>query len=83
MEHTNSAESLSHRDLIARFARLLAHERKATAELLRTMAAIDRRRLWAEEGYPSFFAFCVERYRMSEAMANKRIRAARAGGGFR
>ena len=82
MEHTNSAESLSHRDLIARFARLLAHERKATAELLRTMAAIDRRRLWAEEGYPSFFAFCVERYRMSEAMANKRIRAARAARQF-
>ena len=32
MEHRNGVESLSHRDLIARFALLLLHEWKATSE---------------------------------------------------
>lgn len=82
MDKKVSLRGLGSHDLITRFARLLAHERRTTAELLRAMELIDRRKLWAAAGYPSMFAFCVERYRMSEAIANKRIRAARAAGRF-
>jgi hypothetical protein len=38
---------------------------------------IDRRKLYLEHAYPSMFAFCTKRFRMSEAVAARRIRAGR------
>jgi 5-methylcytosine-specific restriction endonuclease McrA len=46
------------------------------------LAELDRRRLYAKLGYSSMFTFCVQRFRMSEATAVKRIRAARAAQRF-
>jgi hypothetical protein len=46
------------------------------------IAEIDRRKLYLEHAFPSMFAFCTKRFRMSEAIAAKRIRAGRAACGF-
>jgi hypothetical protein len=68
---------LSDDELIARFARAVGRDNRNTEELLRLIDEIDRRRLWAERAYSSMFAFCVERFRMSESVAYKRIGVAR------
>ena len=53
-----------------------------TAEMLAVLAEIDTRKLYLGEGYPSMFAYCVEVLHMSEDIACKRIRAARAARDF-
>jgi hypothetical protein len=60
-----------------RFMVLVANDRQTTAELLRCIDEIDRRKLWAEDACGSMFAWCLEFFHMSEAMVSKRIRAAR------
>ncbi|MFT4572398.1 MAG: hypothetical protein ACI8TX_003874 [Hyphomicrobiaceae bacterium] len=79
---TGSLAALSHARLLHRFADLVDRDRRSTAELLGVIAEIDQRKLWAEQACPSMFAFCVERFRMSEAVAAKRIRAARTARQF-
>ncbi|MFI5372654.1 MAG: hypothetical protein ACHQ52_13945, partial [Candidatus Eisenbacteria bacterium] len=64
------------------FGSQLAIDRGNTAELLATVAEIDVRKLYLPAGYPSMFAYCVGEWHMSEDMAYKRIRAARAGRRF-
>ena len=48
--------TLSHADLIAKLKRLVANEREATADALRSLMEFDERRLYLGEGYPSLFA---------------------------
>ena len=50
--------------------------------MLGVIAEVDRRKLWAEEAFPSMFEFCVKRFRMSEAVSGKRIWAARTARRF-
>jgi len=50
--------------------------------MLAAIAEIDERKLWAKHACPSMFAFCVERFHMSESMTAKRIWAARTAGRF-
>jgi len=69
-------------DLLRKLDALLIEERVTTAELLIVMAEVDARRLYAPAGYSSMFAFCVEKLRLSEDAAYKRIQAARAGRRF-
>jgi len=57
-------------------------DRRLTAQLLATIAEIDERKLWANHACPSMFAFCVERFHMSESMTAKRIWAARTARRF-
>jgi hypothetical protein len=64
--------------LLGDFAALVSKDRSCTADLLVYMGEIDRRKLYLEHAYPSMFAFCTKRFRMSEAVAAKRIRAGRA-----
>ena len=68
---------LSHSQLLNRFDDLVHRDRRCTAEMLGVIAKIDHRKLWAEQACSSMFAFCVERFCMSEAVAAKRIGAAR------
>jgi 5-methylcytosine-specific restriction endonuclease McrA len=68
--------------LLGRFGALVKEDRRVSAELLRTVDAIDRRQLWAKLGYSSLFDFCVRRFHMSEAVAGKRIASARAARRF-
>jgi len=53
-------------------------ESASTATLLAHIAEIDRRRLYADEGYDSMSAFCVGEWGLCEYAAYRRIDAARA-----
>lgn len=77
MTHETLPE-LDENTLLRRFEELVRDDRSITATLLRYVAEIDQRKLFLKYAYPSMFAFCVERFHMSEAIASKRIRAGRA-----
>ncbi|MFT5042464.1 MAG: hypothetical protein ACI8TX_003451 [Hyphomicrobiaceae bacterium] len=73
---------LSEQKLLDHFARVVAEGRRNTVRLLVAMNEIDGRKLWAKHACSSMFAFCMERYHMSEGMTAKRIWAARVAGRF-
>ena len=60
-------------DLLQCFAQLLQTDRTSTVQLLRAIAEIDERKLWAKHAYPSMFEFCVQRFGMSEPATAKRV----------
>ena len=70
--------TLSDADLIAKLKRLVANEREATTELLRSLMEFDARRLYLGEGYPSLFAYCTQVLHYAEHAALNRIEVARA-----
>jgi len=74
----DSLSHLSNHELLCHVATTVARDCRTTALLLAQLAEIDRRRLYATEGYESMYAFCVGRLRMAEYIAYLRIRAARA-----
>jgi hypothetical protein len=82
MRSTGSLANLSERQLLTRFGDLVRQDRRHTAQLLATLAEIDERKLWAKHACPSMFAFCVERFHMSEQVTAKRIWAARTARRF-
>jgi hypothetical protein len=69
--------SLSNDELIARLSELRAGERRATAEVIRYLAEVDRRRLYLDVACSSLHSFCIERLGYSEEEATKRMRVAR------
>lgn len=69
-------------DLLRKLDDLVERDRATTAELLAVIAEVDSRRLFAPAGCSSMFAFCVERLRLSEDAAYKRIHVARAARRF-
>ena len=73
-----SLRSVGRGQLLRDFSALVGRDRANTADMLAYIAEIDRRKLYLEHAYPSMFAFCTKRFRMSEAVAFKRIRAGRA-----
>ena len=73
-----SSSRLSDRVLLRTLATVVTRDRETTAELLALMAEVDKRQLFRGEGYPSMFRYCVEKLRMSEDVAYKRIQTARA-----
>ncbi len=78
MIHTPSLHHLEKDQLLQDFSALVDRDRRDTATMLAYVAEIDRRKLYLEHACPSMFAFCTKRFRMSEAIAAKRIRAGRA-----
>ena len=62
---------LSEHELLEHFENLVACDRRTTARLLIAIAEIDERKLWATHACPSMFAFCVERFHMSEQVTAK------------
>ena len=82
MRSEDSLANLSERQLLTRFGDLVRKEQRHTAQLLAAIAEIDERKLWAKHACPSMFAFCVERFHMSESMTAKRIWAARTARRF-
>ncbi len=68
--------------LLRRLRSKLAQERCVTAEVLRLMAEVDLRRLYAQAACESMFAFATRMLGMSESTAYKRIAVARAGRRF-
>jgi hypothetical protein len=82
MRSKDSLANLSEQQLLTRFGDLVSQDRRHTAQLLATLAEIDERKLWAKHACPSMFAFCMERFHMSESMTAKRIWAARTARRF-
>lgn len=78
----NSLSHLSDGTLRTKLSALVASDRTTTAHLLAHLAEFDSRRLYAKDGYPSMFVYCIRRLRFSEDVAFKRIRAARASSRF-
>ena len=78
MIDSSNLRGLEKAHLLEGFSRLVDEDRHNTAALLAYIAEIDRRKLYLEHAFPSMFAFCTTRFRMSEAVAAKRIRAGRA-----
>jgi len=77
--------SLSHvsdQSLLRHLDELVTRDRITTASLLAHIAEVDARRLYLPAGYPSMHAYCVEKLRLSEDAAYKRITAARLARAF-
>jgi hypothetical protein len=73
---------LSDDQLLAEVKRLAAMERRATAELIRSLMELDARRLYLGEGCSSLFTYCTQVLHLSESAAYNRIEAARAARRF-
>jgi hypothetical protein len=70
--------SLPDDQLLTRLHTLVRRGNAFEAELLTHLGEIDARRLYAREGYPSMFTYCVQVLHFAESSAYKRIAAARA-----
>lgn len=69
---------LSDDQLFDETKRLAAHERHATAALIRALIELDTRRLYLSAGYSSLFTYCTQALHLSEGGAYNRIEATRA-----
>src|SRR5438093_5724673 len=79
---TYSLKHLSNRTVRSGLTGLAAQDRDTTTKLLAYIAEFDARKLFVADGYPSMFAYCAGALHMSEDIAYKRIRAARAARRF-
>src|SRR6186713_2438776 len=77
-----SFADLSDNDLLAAVHRLAVDERRVTANLIASLAALDARRLYLAEGCSSLFTYCTQVLHLSEHAAYGRIEAARAARRF-
>jgi hypothetical protein len=77
-----SRSHLATRVLLESLTAVVTRDRATTAEMLDLIAEVDRRGAFRDEGYSSMYRFCVEKLRMSEDVAYKRILAARASKRF-
>ncbi|MBI5244714.1 MAG: HNH endonuclease [Elusimicrobia bacterium] len=82
MDEARCCQLLGDQELLLKLKALVAHERESLAGLLACLGEVDRRKLYADEGCPSMFAYCVQRLRYSESAAARRIHAARAARRF-
>jgi hypothetical protein len=78
MTFDTSLSAMSDEQLLAEVQRLAACERRATAELIRSLIELDARRLYLAQGYPSLFVYCTRVLHLSEHAAFTRIEVARA-----
>jgi hypothetical protein len=71
------ASHLSNEELASALPRLAGGERAATVALIAHLGEFEARRLHAEAGFPSSFAYCREVLHLSEDAALYRIKAPR------
>ncbi|MFT4571529.1 MAG: hypothetical protein ACI8TX_002708 [Hyphomicrobiaceae bacterium] len=81
-QRRSTLSEFSEQKLLDHFARVIAQGRHNTVQLLVAISEVDERKLWAKHACSSMFAFCMQRYHMSEAMTAKRIWAARVARRF-
>jgi len=72
-----SISRLSNDELLVRLSSVLKQSRRVESVLVAHIAEVDVRRLFASEGFPSMFQYCVDVLHLSEAEAYLRIAAAR------
>ena len=58
--------TLDNEALVARLKSPVDEERRHLVSLLACLAEVDRRKLYADEGFPHLFAYCVGELRYSE-----------------
>jgi len=75
---TSSLGSLPSDRLLSCLHVLIRRGNAVEAELLAHLGEVDARRLYLSEAFPSMFAWCVGALHFAEAVAYKRIAAARA-----
>jgi hypothetical protein len=75
---TFSVSHLADHALIRSLDTIVSEHRGTTASLLAHLAEVDERKLYLPAGHPSMYHYCMGRLHMSEDVAFKRIRAARA-----
>ena len=77
-----SRSHLADHVLLRTLADVVTKDRATTSEMLSLIAEVERRRLYAEAGFESMYAYCVRHLHMSEDVAYKRIRTARVSRRF-
>ena len=82
MTTNDSLSRLSDAELLNEVKRLAAIEREATADLIRSLAEVEARRLHLAIGCSSMFGYCTQVLHLSEHAAYARIAAARAATRF-
>jgi 5-methylcytosine-specific restriction endonuclease McrA len=80
--HDYELTHLSNTTLLRSLAALVQDDRRTTAMLLAHIAEVDARQLYREPGCSSMHAYCVDKLRLSDDAAFKRIQAARAARQF-
>lgn len=73
----HALKKLTHSELLEKTKTLVAEERRLLTQVLHHLAEIERRRLYAEQGYPSLFEYCVKALGYSEGASARRIAAMR------
>lgn len=68
---------LNDHQLLSALSTLVRRGNDLTADLLAHLAELERRGVHLQLGFASLFAYCLERLRMSESAAGRRILAAR------
>jgi len=76
--NTHSLSGLSHAALLHKWDEVLSQDSTHLAELLAVLGEVHARKLYLPAGYPSMYVYCIDAKNMSEDVAYKRIRAARA-----
>jgi len=82
MTTNDSLSRLSDAELLIEVKRLAAIERVATADLIRSLAEVEARRLHLASGCSSMFSYCTQVLHLSEHAAYARIAAARVATEF-
>ena len=82
MTTNDSLSLLSDAELLIEVKRLAGNEREATADLIRSLAEVEARRLHLASGCSSMFTYCTQVLHLSEHAAYARIAAARAATRF-
>ncbi len=68
---------LKNKELLEKFSVLVRQEKEATASVVAHLSEIDRRKLYALEGYSSLFNYVTQKYHYSEGGAYRRIQGAK------
>jgi hypothetical protein len=71
------AQNLSDDELIAKLRGHVVEERRVVTVILEYLREVDRRRLYADAGYPSLWDFCIRELGYSEGAASRRINSMR------
>lgn len=73
----SNLKTLSSSELFDLAKKEVQEETNATLRVLHVLREIERRRAYAEKGYPSLFEFCTEYLRYKKGAAYRRIMALR------
>ena len=77
MNFKDDLSKIKDNQLLDNFSHVVKQERESIALVVAHLAEIDKRKLYAREGYSSLFSYCVKKFHYSEQAIYRRIQAAR------